>query len=316
MADSKTTAITPYTAHALACCTRAVACPPLNHVARLIRGSQTSGDIVNIEPTLLLELLTLGLFTGFLAGLLGIGGGMLMVPFLTLILTQRGVSADLAVKMAIATAMSTIFFTSISSVRAHHKHGAVRWDLVRGLAPGIVAGGLVAGAGAFVALKGNWLALVFAIFVSFSATQMLLNKKPAPSQKMPGKAGQLAAGSGIGFISGLVGAGGAFISVPFMTWCNVPMHNAVATSAALGFPIALANTIGYVVGARNMTNSLPGSFGYLYLPALAVISLASVSMAPIGVRAAHALNVAQLKRVFAFLLYLLAAYMLYKSVLH
>lgn len=271
---------------------------------------------MNIDFALLSELLMLGLFTGFLAGLLGVGGGMLMVPFLTLILTQRGVSADLAVKMAIATAMSTIFFTSISNVRAQHKRGAVRWDLVRGLAPGIVVGGLIAGAGAFVALKGNWLALVFALFVGFSATQMLLNKKPAPSQTMPGLGGQLAVGTGIGFLSGLVGAGGAFISVPFMTRCNVPMHNAVATSAALGFPIALANTVGYVVGARNMSNPLPGSYGYLYLPALAVIALASVSMAPLGVKAAHALNVAQLKRVFALLLYLLAAYMLYKGLAH
>ena len=268
---------------------------------------------MNIELTLLIELLILGMFTGFLAGLLGIGGGMLMVPFMTLILTQRGVSADLAVKMAIATSMATILFTSISSVRAHHKRGAVRWELVRGLAPGVVLGGLIAGAGVFAALKGNWLALVFAGFVSFSATQMLLNKKPAASKQMPGLAGQVAAGSGIGFLSGLVGAGGGFISVPFMTRCNVSMHHAVATSAALGFPIALANTIGYVLGAINLDNPLPGSFGYLYLPALAVIAVASVSTAPLGARAAHALDVAQLRRVFAVLLYGLAIYMLYKG---
>lgn len=269
-----------------------------------------------IEPSLLLEFSVLGVFTGFLAGLLGIGGGMLMVPFLTLIFTQRGVSADMSVKMAIATAMSTIFFTSISSVRAHHLRGTVRWDLVRGLAPGILVGGLIAGAGVFVALKGNWLALVFAAFVGFSATQMLLNKKPAANRQMPGLPGQLGAGAGIGFASGLVGAGGAFVSVPFMTWCNVPMHNAVATSAALGFPIALANTLGYLVGGRNLPSALPGTFGYLYLPALAVIALASVIAAPLGVRAAHALNVAQLKRVFAVLLYGLAAYMLYKGLVH
>ena len=271
---------------------------------------------MNIELALIGELLILGSITGFLAGLLGIGGGMMMVPFLTLILTHRGVSADMAVKMAIATAMSTIFFTSISSVRAHHKRGAVRWDLVRGLAPGIVLGGLISGAGAFVAIKGNWLAMVFAVFVTFSATQMLLNKKPAPNQQMPGITGQFAVGAGIGFIAGLVGAGGAFMSVPFMTRCNVSMHNAVATSAALGFPIALASTIGYVIGARNLPSQLPGSFGYLYLPALAAIALASVCAAPLGVRAAHALDVAQLRRVFAVLLYLLAAYMLYKGLTH
>jgi uncharacterized protein len=268
---------------------------------------------MNLDPVLLIELLMLGLCSGFLAGLLGIGGGMLMVPFLTWLLSKQGVSADMAVKMAIATSMATIMFTSISSVRAHHKRGAVRWDLVRGLAPGILIGGLIAGAGIFSLLKGAWLALFFAGFVSFSAFQMLLNKKPAPSRQMPGTAGQIGAGAGIGMLSGLVGAGGGFVSVPFMTWCNVPMHNAVATSAALGFPIALANTIGYVAGGWNLVPTLPGAVGYLFVPALVVIALASVTMAPLGARAAHAMNVAQLKRAFALLLFALAAYMLYKG---
>jgi len=268
-----------------------------------------------MNPLLFAELLSLGLCSGFLAGLLGIGGGMLMVPFLTIILSARGVDAGMAVKMAIATSMATIMFTSLSSVRAHHKRGAVRWDLVRGLAPGIVLGGLLAGAGIFALIKGQALALVFAAFVGFSATQMLRNKKPAPSRQMPGTAGQLGAGAGIGLLSGLVGAGGGFVSVPFMTWCNVAMHSAVATSAALGFPIALANTLGYVLGGWQLPAALPGALGYLYLPALAVIASASVLMAPLGARAAHAMNVQQLKRAFALLLYLLAAYMLYKGLL-
>lgn len=270
--------------------------------------------IFGLDALLVFELLLLGCFTGFLAGLLGIGGGMLLVPFMTLILSTRGVPAVLSVKMAIATSMATILFTSISSVRAHHARGAVRWDLVRTLAPGIVAGGLVAGAGVFALLKGTTLALVFALFVGFSATQMLLNKKPPASRQMPGPAGRFAAGGVIGFISGLVGAGGGFISVPFMTWCNVAMHSAVATSAALGFPIALANTAGYVIGGWGMDNPLPGSLGYLWLPALAVIASASVLFAPLGARAAHAMNVQQLKRAFAGMLYLLALYMLYKAV--
>ena len=268
---------------------------------------------MNLDPLLLAELLALGLFSGFLAGLLGIGGGMLMVPVLTWMLSRQGVAADMAVKMAIATSMATIMFTSISSVRAHHKRGAVRWDLVRGLAPGILVGGLVAGAGIFTLLKGAWLALVFAAFVSFSALQMLRDRKPKPSRQMPDTAGQLGAGAGIGLLSGLVGAGGGFVSVPFMSWCNVPIHNAVATSAALGFPIALANTLGYLIGGRGLAPALPGTVGYLFLPALGVIALASVMMAPQGAKAAHALDVKQLKRVFAGLLFVLAAYMLYKG---
>ena len=270
---------------------------------------------MSLEPLLIAELAVLGLFTGFLAGLLGIGGGMLMVPFITLIMSARGVEPDLAVKMAIATSMATIVFTSVSSVRAHHARGAVRWDIVRLLAPGIVLGAAVASLGVFSLLKGSWLALFFAGFVGFSATQMLLDKKPAASRTLPGPAGQLAAGGLIGFLSGLVGAGGGFISVPFMTWCNVAVHNAVATSAALGFPIALANALGYIVSGQSVASMPAGSLGYIFLPALAVIASASVLMAPLGVRAAHALPVKQLKRVFAFVLYALATYMLYKGMI-
>ncbi|NML14637.1 sulfite exporter TauE/SafE family protein [Azohydromonas caseinilytica] len=266
-----------------------------------------------MDLTLAAELLLLGCCTGFLAGLLGIGGGMLLVPFLSFILSHRGVPSDMAVKMAIATSMTTIVFTSLSSVRAHHKRGAVRWPLVRNMAPGIVLGGMLAGAGAFALIKGQALALFFAAFVAFSATQMLRARAPHPDRDMPGRLGQAAAGSGIGFLSGLVGAGGGFVSVPFMTRCNVPIHQAVATSAALGFPIALANTAGYLIGGIGLTPALPGAVGYLYLPALGVIAAASVMLAPLGARTAHALDVRQLKRAFAVLLYLLAAYMLYKG---
>ncbi len=266
-----------------------------------------------LDPLLILELAVLGLFTGFLAGLLGIGGGMIMVPFITIIMSMRGVSPDLAVKMAIATSMATIIFTSISSVRAHHKRGAVRWDIVKRLAPGIVLGAALASMGVFSMLKGAWLALFFAAFVAFSGTQMLLDKKPSPSRTMPGTGGQLAAGGVIGFLSGLVGAGGGFVSVPFMTWCNVAMHHAVATSAALGFPIAVANVLGYMVAGQSVQGLPEGSLGYVFLPALAVIAAASVLMAPIGVKAAHAMPVKQLKRVFAFILYALSAYMLYRG---
>lgn len=266
-----------------------------------------------LEPLLIVELVVLGLCTGFLAGLLGIGGGMIMVPFITHILSTRGVSADLAVKIAIATSMATIVFTSLSSVRAHHKRGAVRWDIARQLTPGIVIGAALASLGVFAVLKGAWLALLFAGFVGFSATQMLKDKKPKPSRTLPDTAGQLGAGTVIGFLSGLVGAGGGFVSVPFMTWCNVAIHNAVATSAALGFPIALANAAGYIVSGQGVADMPEHSLGYIYLPALAVIACASVLMAPLGVKAAHALPVKALKKAFASILYVLAAYMLYKG---
>jgi len=270
---------------------------------------------MELDPLLIVELLGLGVVSGFLAGLMGIGGGMLMVPFMTLILARRGVAPGMAVKMAIATSMATILFTSLSSLRAHQQRGAVRWDLVRSIAPGIVLGGFAAGAGVFALLKGQGLALFFALFLGYNAVQMLRDRPPTPGRQMPGAAGQAAVGSAIGFLSGLVGAGGAFLSVPFMTRCNVPIREAVGTSAALGFPIALANTVGYIVGGWALAPALPGAVGYLYLPALAVVALASTSTAPLGARVAHATDVKKLKRIFACLLFSLAGYMLYKSTL-
>jgi len=268
-----------------------------------------------LEPTLVAELLLLGACTGFLAGLLGIGGGMLMVPFLTLIFSNRGVAPGLAVKMAIATSMATILFTSIASVRAHHKRGAVRWDLAAKLAPGILVGGLLSGAGVFSLLKGTAMSLLFASFVGFSAVQMLIDRKPKPSRQFPGPLGAGAAGGVIGFVSGLVGAGGAFVSVPFMTWCNVAMPNVVATSAALGFPIALASTVGYVIAGWGLPPALPGSVGYLMLPALAVIATASMVTAPFGARTAHSIDVKKLKKVFAVLLFGLGGYMAWRGLI-
>jgi hypothetical protein len=262
-----------------------------------------------MDPLFIVFLALLGVVTGFAAGLLGIGGGMLLVPFLTLLLTWQGLPIELVVKAAIATSMASILFTSVSSVRAHQKNGAVRWDLVLAFTPGIVLGGLFSGGAVFAALKTSWLALFFAIFVSYSGYQMLRDKKPKPSRQMPGPVGTAGMGAGIGFLSGLVGAGGGFISVPIMLWCNVPLRQAVGTSAALGFPIALANTIGYVWSGMGQANLPPHMIGYIYWPALLVLALCSVLTAPLGARLAHILPVKTLKRIFAFLLFGLAAYM-------
>jgi len=266
-----------------------------------------------LDPLLIAELVLLGLCTGFLAGMLGIGGGMLLVPFMTIIFSNRGLGPDLAVKMAIATSMATILFTSLSSVRAHQRRGAVRWDIVARLAPGIFLGACAASLGIFAVLKGTWLAVVFAVFVVFSGTQMLLNRSPAAHRTLPGTAGQVGAGSAIGLLAGLVGAGGGFVSVPFMQWCNVPLHQAVGTSAALGFPVAFFNVAGYMLSGHAVEGLPSGAVGYVHLPALGVIACASVLSAPLGVRVAHAVPAAYLKRVFALVLYALAAYMLYHS---
>ena len=261
------------------------------------------------EPLLILELALLGTCTGFLAGLLGIGGGMLMVPFMTFILTSKGFPADYTVKMAVATSLATICFTSLSSVRAHHQRGAVLWPVARLLAPGILVGSAL-GAQIAVAMPGKVLSVLFALFVGFSATQMFLDRKPKPTRTLPAGPGMFAMGGLIGMLSALVGAGGAFISVPFMTWCNVKIHNAVGTSSALGFPIALAGTLGYVWAGIGMPQMPAGSVGYIYLPALVIISIASMAMAPLGARTAHRMDIRPLKKVFATVLYGLAGYFL------
>jgi uncharacterized membrane protein YfcA len=261
---------------------------------------------------LIIAFLVLGAATGFAAGLLGIGGGMLMVPFITFLLVQKNFPQAVVVHMAIATSLATIMFTSISSVRAHHKRGAVSWPIVKLLAPGILIGSFI---GPWIGkqMNSSALALFFGLFVAASATQMLLDRKPAGSRELPKGPGLFAAGGGIGILSGLVGAGGGFISVPFMTWCNVKIHNAVATSAALGFPIAVAGTLSNIYFGMGIPDLPAGSLGFIYLPALVVIAITSVMTAPLGARTAHNMPVKTLKKAFALMLYVLAAYMLYKG---
>lgn len=265
-----------------------------------------------MDPFLLIALIGLGAGTGFLAGLLGIGGGMTMVPFLTMLLTAQGFPTGEIIKVALATSLSTILFTSASSVRAHFKRGAVRLDLLKWMGAGAFFGTFI-GAQFAGALKGTWLAGFFALFVGYSALQMLRNKKPTPGRAMPGDKTMAGIGGLIGFISSLVGAGGGFLTVPFLTWCNVAMHQAVATSAGMGFPIALGGLVGYLVAGLDASGLPAGTVGYVYLPALAILAGASVLMAPLGAKTAHAMEVGRLKRIFALLLLSLAAYMLTKA---
>ena len=263
-----------------------------------------------MDISLILGLLVLGAATGFLAGLLGIGGGMVTVAFMTMLLGAQGFPVAETVKVAIATSLTTIVFTSMSSVRAHHRRGAVRWDLVRLLAPGILLGALCAAQLAGW-LPDRWLAAFFGVFVGYSALKMLRSSATTVDKPVPGPRLLFGAGGLIGALSALLGAGGGFITVPFLARRQVPMHHAVATSAACGFPIALAGTLGYIWAGRGL--SLPGSLGYVYLPALATIASASVLTAPLGARAAHALPTAALRRVFAVVLLALAVYMLSRA---
>jgi len=253
---------------------------------------------------------TLGAIVGFLAGLLGIGGGMTMVPVLTIMFVAQGFPSAHILHLAVGTAMTTIVFTSISSMRAHHAHEAVRWDIFKAIAPGLVAGTL-AGSAFAGTVSTRWLALFFSGFVYLAASQMLLGLKPKASRDLPGTAGMLAVGTGFGVVSSLVAAGGAMMTIPFMTWCNVKLHDAIGTSAALGLPIALSGTLGYLAIGWNQAELPAYSVGYIYLPALAGVVVASMLTAPAGARLAHRQPVAKLRRWFALLLYILATKMLF-----
>ncbi len=258
----------------------------------------------------LLAYLALGAFAGFFAGMLGIGGGLVMVPILTLFFTEQGFALDQVLRLALGTSAAAIIFTSVSSLRTHHHHGAVMWDVVKVITPGILIG---TGLGTLIAshVPARPLAAFFAVFVCLVALQMGMNLKPKPSRQLPGAAGVAGVGVGIGAVSALVAIGGGSLTVPFLTWCNVRVQQAIGTSAAVGFPIALGSTLGYIFNGWAAAGLPAGSFGYVYLPALAGVVVASVLVAPYGARTAHRLPVATLKRIFAGVLVILAAKMLW-----
>lgn len=254
--------------------------------------------------------LALGLVSGFIAGLLGVGGGLIMVPVLSWAFLHQGYTPEYNIHLALATSLAAIVPTALSSLRAHHAHGAVNWGVVRGLSPGIVAGTL-AGALAAAWLPDFGLRLFFTLFLLVAATQMLFGLRPQPTQRLPGRSGMAVAGTIIGMVSSWVGIGGGTLTVPFLVWCNVTLRKAIGTSAAVGLPIAVAGSAGYVVSGHMATGLPAGSLGFIYLPALAGIAIGAWVSAPFGARAAHRWPVPVLKRVFAGLLYALGVRMTY-----
>ncbi|MGB8250071.1 MAG: sulfite exporter TauE/SafE family protein [Azonexus sp.] len=255
--------------------------------------------------------LALGAFAGVFAGMLGIGGGLVLVPALALMFAaQAQFPAGEILHVALGTSMASIIFTAIASIRTHHRHGAIRWDVVKTITPGILVG---TGLGTLVAasVPTRPLAVFFTFFVCLVAVQMAMNLKPKATRELPGSVGIAGVGLGIGILSSLVAIGGGSLTVPFLTWCNVRIQHAIGTSAAVGLPIAIGGTAGYVFNGWGKTGLPAGSLGYVYLPALAILVAATMVTAPVGARLAHRLPVATLKRIFAGLLILLAAKMLW-----
>ena len=249
--------------------------------------------------------LGIGALVGFAAGLLGIGGGVVMVPLLVLVFTAHEVPAEHVLHLALGTALAAMVFTSISSMRAHHAHGAVDWKIARAMSPGMLVGSF--GAALLAGLiPTRPLAVVFTAFVFYAATSILLDLKPSTTRELPGPAGIFSAGAVIGAISSLLAAGGAFMTIPFLAWCGVPLRRAIGTAAANGLPIAIAGTAGYLVQGWRIPNLPSSSLGYVYLPALALVVTTSMLAAPLGARLAHRLPVKRLRVIFALLLYVFA----------
>jgi len=258
---------------------------------------------------ILMLYLLLGAFVGVVAGLFGVGGGLIIVPALLFIFHGSGMSAAVVMHMAIGTSLATIMVTSLSSVRTHHQHGAVLWPVFVKLMPGIVAGTLF---GAYVVnqLPNTTLRIIFGVFELLVAAQMAFGIKASPHRQLPGWPGMSLMGAVIGKVSAIIGIGGGTLTVPFLVWCNTGIRQAVATSAACGLPIAVTGTVGFIITGWNAPQLPVWSTGYIYWPAFAGIALASVLSAPLGAKLAHTLPTGQLRIYFSLLLALLGIRML------
>jgi uncharacterized membrane protein YfcA len=249
----------------------------------------------------LLVYVAIGAFIGFFAGMLGMGGGGIQVPLTTMAFAAQGFPREHMLHVALGTAMATVIFTSLSSLRAHHRHGAVNWSVLRRLTPGIVIGTAL---GTLLARRIPTfpLAVIFVVFVLYMASSMLFNWKPKPTRQLPPAPGLFVAGTVIGVCSALAAMGGATLTIPFLVFCNVPFHTAIGTASAVGFPIAVVGSLGYLVNGWGAEGLPAQSVGYIYVPALIGFTVGSMVLAPFGARLAHRTSERSLKRIFAIVI--------------
>ncbi|OYQ65117.1 hypothetical protein B9G53_08450 [Pseudanabaena sp. SR411] len=263
--------------------------------------------MLNIEWILLY--IALGGFVGFMGGLLGVGGGGILVPLLASLLVYQGIGGDEVVHLSLGTSLMCMIISSIASIRAHASRKAVVWKVVSGMAPGIILGALLTTQVA-ANLKSAYIAIFMALFMALVAVQMFVNWKPKPSLKPITFRGLLTVGVAIGSISALAAVGGGFLTVTYLSYKNIVMKKAVGTSAAIGLPIAISGTIGYMISGWSKTLSAPYTIGFIYLPAFLAISIASSIAAPYGARCSHRLPEAYLKKIFAVISLILSLMML------
>ncbi len=251
----------------------------------------------------------MGALAGIMAGLLGIGGGVIIVPALAWVFEGQGVSRAVLMHAAVGTSLATIMVTSLSSIRAHQKRRTIQWPVLRSITPGIVAGSLLGSAIAGL-LSGEDLRVAFGLFILFVAAQMARGLAAKPHRVLPGAVGMAVTGGLIGTLSAIMGIGGGALSVPFMTWCNMDTRAAVATAAAIGLPIAVTGTLGFLINGWGNPDLPAASLGYINLPAFAGIVAASILFAPLGARIAHRIPQLTLRRFFAVFLALMGLRML------
>ena len=252
-------------------------------------------------------LLLSGALAGTLAGLLGIGGGIVIVPIVVLLFESQGLEEGLAIKMALGTSLATIIFTAISSIYTHHRKQAVEWQIFKIMAPGILVGSLL---GAWLAdiIPGKILYITF-IFFLFGVSGQMAFSRVSSHRGLPGRLAISGISTGFGVISALMGVGGGSLNVPFLSYCGVPIKHAIATAAAIGLPIAISAILGYIIGGLNEENLPSGSLGYVNLPVFGGVVVASLIFAPIGAILAHKLPDLVLRRLFAVFLIILATKM-------
>jgi len=256
--------------------------------------------------------ISLGAAVGILAGMLGIGGGFLIVPFLMLIFGMQGMHEDMATQLAVATSLATILATSLSSARSHHRHASVNWPLFARITPGLLLGSL-GGAWLSSLLPGSVVRVAFALIAIAVALQMALGRPPQHQRELPGLWGLSAGGGLIGLLSGVVGIGGGSLLVVWFLFYSLSLRHAIGTSAACILPIALAGALGHLFAGLGDAGRPPGTLGYIHLQAALGISLASVLFAPLGAWLAHHLPVRVLKRFFALFLLFIGCKLLWEN---
>ena len=271
-------------------------------------------EFISENLTIILAMMGTGVFAGLLAGVLGVGGGIVIVPVLFFLYQALGISADTAMIVATATSLATIVPTSVSSIMAHNRKGNVDFELLKHWAIFILLGVL---AGSYLVTKtdGKWLAMMFGIIATLSALNMLIGKKNAIAQSLPGKGGQSIMATCIGFFSSMVGIGGGTLTVPTLTFCNYPAHRAVGTAAAVGLIISLPAALTMLIVGERPADAPFATFGLVNLLGFACIVPLTVLFAPLGASIANKLNPAMLKKVFALVLIITGVRMLAQTII-